>query len=182
MPGSNMPSIGASMGSEINNAGSGMLAKAIADVYGDLVDAITYQQDRQDARCHRELAAAMLRCQEARTRAFLGCLRRGLRRQIDSSDDLAECLEADPFDHVSRSCSSFHSSDRIHRVLDGACRFKNYFALFPGCGTGNVGDFFACIDSSLRCRYCQEMRQAENLEGSVDCDDFDDRNLNESCF
>ena len=52
-------------------------------------------------------------------------------------------------------------------------------AAFPGCVPADAGALASCVDASVRCHVCTALVQGDGL--GVNCDAFDDGQVNASC-
>jgi len=80
-------------------------------------------------------------------------------------------------------CKGVRSGDRQHRSQDTpeVCvdLGVDLSEAFPACGTDDPGELAACLDQNVSCHVRTALNQGDAL--TVDCDLFDDDELNASC-
>ncbi len=167
----------------VSDAAAGLAPDWAHDVFGpDLAAAaLAEATDRSGAGCQQAALAALLRCEKARLLAFNRCKKQGLRDgSIDSADDLAACLDADPRGRIARLCDPADGS-LARRVLTRRCANRGVplDAAFPGCAASDLASTASCLDRSQRCRLCLALSAADEL--APDCDLHDDAVANASC-
>ena len=63
------------------------------------------------------------------------------------------------------------------RCEDAAPQLTSLFA--GSCDTASPASLASCAETTTRCRFCESLRRTDRLP--LDCDDFDDGLLNETC-
>jgi hypothetical protein len=154
------------------------------DIFGFDLDAalITWAVDKDAAKCQEAVVKSTGQCQRANLKAFNRCKKTGLRKDIvRDSADLEACVGDDPRGSVARICDPVIGRLAM-RVLPRKCTANgvDLSSSFPGCATDDAGALAICVDQIVGCRVCRALNQADDL--AVDCDIFDDGEVNTSCM
>jgi hypothetical protein len=178
-----LPTLGATSAAVVNAAAVQAGSEVVEDLFGPNLDLalVTQVADRNGARCQQQVAKAAGKCLLTKIKEFNRCKKAGLKSlAIQSPPDLEACLGSDPRGRIARACDPTRSTLAI-RVLPKLCVAKgvDLSGAFPGCGSDDSVQLATCLDEIVECRVCLALNEADNL--SVDCDLFDDGQVNASC-
>jgi hypothetical protein len=142
-----------------------------------------YDTNRDAATCQYQMLRTVLKCLEAKGKAFNTCKKFGLRDQTigDAAALETQCLmqggdaatgQPDPTGRLLKNCD-----EKFAKVIARKCAGVNTNTVFPGSCVGSGKP--ACFGNRVDCRLCQQLNRTDHL--NRDCDLFDDGVDNESC-
>ena len=148
---------------------------ALRDAFGaDFDHALAKDDDDDDlAECQISVAEELLECQEARLEAFARWQKKGLRKDIESAEDLEEWIGADPSGRMARKCAL--AAELADCRDDGV----SLATAFPGIDRSSRSATEVRLTQITDCRSCLAINTASGL--SANCDRKDDGIANGSC-
>ncbi len=165
------------------------LSRAILTQYGlvhgtlgpDLTDNLI--ANPEDARCQAKVTSALLKCEDARQKAYLKCLKKGLKSGaiLDATTLAGECLgtglseQPDDKGRLASKCGA-----KVLSTVAKQCDGTDLTQAFASCGGATPLATADCLSSESACQLCRMLNDA----GGVlrDCDAFDDGDdANGSC-
>ena len=150
------------------------VSRSLRDAFGPNFDHALKKDDDSDlSECQISVAKEVLECQEARLEAFARCQKKGLRKDIESAEDLEECIGADPSGRMARKCEL---ADELADCRDDGVSLAT---AFPGIDRSSRSATEVRLTQITDCRSCLAINTASGL--SANCDRKDDGIANGSC-
>lgn len=169
------PAFGASSAGPVNIAYADVFP--IEGVFGADLDAAILDSgaDPEGAYCQETVARTLVSVQKARFKVYQRCLRDGLRDGVLlDAIALATCYDSDPKGKIAKAVSKSQTQ------LAAACATTDVDLAAPGdCASSSLGSLAACLDRELACLACENLGDADGVEGL--CDLYDDDLLNGTC-
>ncbi|MFQ5513414.1 MAG: hypothetical protein ACE5FG_03170 [Myxococcota bacterium] len=147
-------------------------------VFGSDVEAGTLAEaDGKDAaKCQQKVVKSLVKCQDTKLKEFNKCKKAAL-KDGGAVPEVEACLSGlATQSKVARLCT------KVLGDLEKKCVAKqvDLQQVFPQCLSTDAATVFACLETPLECEVCRALVAADGL--SVDCDAFDDGELNNSCM
>jgi hypothetical protein len=156
------PAIGPRSAAAVNSILSPL--RQLESVFGPDPAASLGASAGEPARASCQLAAVrgLGRIVRARLREFNRCKQRGLQAgTIETADDLAACLNADPAGRVARALAG------VGRQAASACGDISLADALPGaCASSAPGELGACLEPSAYCDVCTGLNAADRMNGA----------------
>ncbi len=139
--------------------------------------------DSDDARCQAKVTSALLKCEDARQKEYLKCVKKGLKNGaiLDGATLADECLGAalseqpDPKGRIASKCGA-----KVLSTVAKQCDETDLSQAFASCGSTLPSETADCLSSESACQLCRMLNEAAGVVR--DCDAFDDGDdLNGSC-
>jgi hypothetical protein len=181
------PPFGNYDGAAVEQVVRGAEAVRIHDLFGGRLELFFPDGDPDTARqrCREDFSAQAQRCFETILAVVAACKKQALRDRASpamTADDLvARCLGdspggglpgmSDPKGKIARECL-----DDLAAEQSLTCEGQDLGAAFPGCAGRPLTQ---CADEAAYCRACRTFAAAGGLP--LDCDRFDDGDLNGTC-
>ena len=159
----------------------------LADIFGaSLTNAVVNCDDDQDAcKCQQAVSKDYQKLAAAKFKEFLKCKKAVLKGGASSAGDLEDCVDdpGTPGSIVDDAKGKIAKArTKLGDDIDAKCDTPgvNTVRALPGACAGLTGTALRdCIDERVECRVCLTINAMDDLD--VDCDTFDDGQLNLSC-
>ncbi len=176
------PFFGLSDPSTLNDAAILEQTETLHDTLGSDLDVAVIDGDLDSvaARCQQSVVKKLRKCEDTVLKELATCTKNGLASgTVRSTAGLALCLGSDPGGKIAAACDPIIGG--VRRELAARCTAVSVDAAtaFPGCASSDEAVTAACLDAALRCRTCQYVGVAFELES--DCDAFDNGEIDASC-
>jgi cysteine-rich repeat protein len=155
----------------------------IHEIFGPDLDAAIFSEDgdtKAASKCQQLVSDSVKKCQDAKLKEFNRCKKEGLKDEsIQSFLGLQDCMGTDLKGKIAKACDPV--SGTIRSKIDKKCVGKavDLSDAFASCDTDDPGPLATCLDQIVECQVCLALNEADALD--QDCDDFDDKVVNESC-
>jgi hypothetical protein len=187
------PPYGATDDATVNGVGRAAAGELAHTVFGGNLDAAGLLRldavDAAGAKCQLAVWKATTKCEQTRVGEFAKCKALGIGGAlppgiVESASDLSDvCLgvgaggQPDPSGKIAKKCTD--PAKGLRKDLVRKCAGQDLTALFPGCATADADSTATCLDTRVRCRVCETIDDADDLDR--DCDLFDDGLANGTC-
>ena len=180
------PSFGYTSASTVNDASDQARLDLLADVFGADLDAavISCTPNKAGCLCQQKVQMAVEKLADKKLKEFTKCKKTVLKAGASSASSLEDCvanagtpgsIAADTKGLIAKALGVVNTNITKKCDTPGVTS-----GAFPGnCSTESGPALGACLDVQVECRVCLMINEMDGL--SVDCDLFDDGNVNGSC-
>lgn len=162
---------------------SGAAHKAADDMAHDILGPALIDGERDIARCQAKIVKAAGDVLTKRWGSLRKCKRKSLNTITSDALLVSTCLGVPQTDSSGYASKETKLGAVVAKCVDGGVTPIGATA-FPGstCASAADQDFASCLTARIACRFCLGVQVADDLDpGALDCDEFDDGDLNGSC-
>ncbi|MFQ5513351.1 MAG: hypothetical protein ACE5FG_02850 [Myxococcota bacterium] len=143
-----------------------------SDVNGN---AITEATDKNGSKCQQKITKDLTKCQDRKLKEFNKCKKDALKNLGDVAEVEACVSSLSTNSKVAKACGKI-TTDLGKKCINKGVDLQQ---AFPNCGSTDPAVVSSCLEVPVECETCKALNKTDAI--IVDCDAFDDGNVNGSC-